>query len=274
MKNFDEKTIESFGAEWTKFDQSLLNNEESIKIFNDYFNIFPWNKINSSSEGFDMGCGTGRWARFILPKVGLLHCIDPSKALEIAKKNLIGFNNTSFQNCIIEEVQLKSNSQDFGYSLGVLHHVPDTQKAINSCVNFLKSGAPFLIYLYYSFDNKPYWYRIIWKLSNIFRLIISITPNFFKNFITDIIAVSVYYPIAKINKILEYLGIETNNFPLSYYKDLTFYTMRTDSRDRFGTPLEHRFSKKQINEMLLSAGLVNIEFSDKAPFWCVVGYKK
>ena len=274
MKNYDDKTIASFGDEWTKFDQSILNNEESIKIFNDYFNIFPWNKINISSEGFDMGCGSGRWARFILPKVGLLHCIDPSKALEVAKKNLISFNNTSFHNCIIEEVQLKPNSQDFGYSLGVLHHVPDTQKAINSCVYYLKSGAPLLIYLYYSFDNKPWWYRLIWKTSNILRKFISITPNFIKNIITDIIAISIYYPIAKINKFLDKLGLKTTNFPLSYYKDHTFYTMRTDSRDRFGTPLEHRFSKKQINEMLLRAGLVNIEFSDNAPFWCVVGYKE
>jgi hypothetical protein len=50
--------------------------------------------------------------------------------------------------------------------------------------------------------------------------------------------------------------------------------MRTDSRDRFGTPLEKRFSKSQIGKMLESAGLEDIEFSDKAPFWCAVGRKK
>jgi 2-polyprenyl-3-methyl-5-hydroxy-6-metoxy-1,4-benzoquinol methylase len=43
---------------------------------------------------------------------------------------------------------------DFGYSLGVLHHIPDAQKALSDCVKKLKLGAPFLVYLYYSFDNR------------------------------------------------------------------------------------------------------------------------
>ena len=49
--------------------------------------------------------------------------------------------------------------------------------------------------------------------------------------------------------------------------------MRTDARDRFGTPLEHRFTKIQIKSMMEVAGLKEIRFSDRAPFWCVVGVK-
>jgi SAM-dependent methyltransferase len=47
---------------------------------------------------------------------------------------------------------LQPNSQDFGYSLGVLHHVPNTAAAIRSCTELLKPGAPLLLYLYYAFD--------------------------------------------------------------------------------------------------------------------------
>ncbi len=35
-----------------------------------------------------MGCGSGRWARWVAPKVGRLHCIDPSIAIDVARKNL------------------------------------------------------------------------------------------------------------------------------------------------------------------------------------------
>ena len=87
MKNLDTKTIESFGDEWTQFDQSDLSNKEAYDIFKNYFSIFPLSKLLKTSEGFDMGCGSGRWAKFIAPKVGLLHCIDPSKSIKIAKKN-------------------------------------------------------------------------------------------------------------------------------------------------------------------------------------------
>jgi hypothetical protein len=50
--------------------------------------------------------------------------------------------------------------------------------------------------------------------------------------------------------------------------------MRTDALDRFGTRLEKRFTKIQIEEMMLRAGLENINFSNDLPFWCAVGYKK
>ena len=70
------------------------------------------------------------------------------------------------------------------------------------------------------------------------------------------------------------MNFNVKNFPLSYYKNLSFYTMRTDSRDRFGTNLEKRYTKKQIKNMLKKAGLYNIKFSKKAPFWCAVGFKK
>jgi len=49
--------------------------------------------------------------------------------------------------------------------------------------------------------------------------------------------------------------------------------MRTDARDRFGTPLEQRFTRKQIESMMQSAGLIDIKFSESAPYWCVVGLK-
>ena len=51
-------------------------------------------------------------------------------------------------------------------------------------------------------------------------------------------------------------------------------SMRTDALDRFGTRLEHRFSKKEINKMMDLAGLEDIVFSNKAPYWCALGIRK
>ena len=44
------------------------------------------------------------------------------------------------------------------------------------------------------------------------------------------------------------LKLNVFNFPLSDYKNKSFYTMRTDALDRFGTKLEKRFSKKENRE--------------------------
>ena len=100
MKNIDNKTVESFGEEWTRFDQQGMPDGEAKTRFEEYFSVFPWDDLPMKAEGFDMGCGSGRWAEFIAPHVGLLNCIDPSKAIKVAKKKLNNqhfFTSSSFQ---------------------------------------------------------------------------------------------------------------------------------------------------------------------------------
>ena len=274
MKNLDKKTVKSFGDEWSRFDQSGMNDKEAYKIFKNYFSIFPMKILSNSSEGFDMGCGTGRWAKFVASKVGLLNCVDPSIAIHIAKKKLRKFNNIKYYQKSLDRTGLKENSQDFGYSLGVLHHVPDTKSAIHSCVKLLKPGSPFLLYIYYNFDNRPSWYKYFWLLSDYFRSFLNKLPKFLIFFICDLIATFIYYPIARSILIFEKIGFNFKNLPLHFYRSRSFYTMRTDSRDRFGTPLEKRFSKKEIYKMMKSSGLEKIQFKNSPPFWTAIGFKK
>ena len=274
-KNSDEHVIRDFGEEWKHYHQRNLEFKELNELFYKYFSIFPFEKINKNSKGFDMGCGSGRWAAFIAPKVKQLYCIEPSKiAIEQAKINLKRFNNCAFENSDVMENKLENNSQDFGYSLGVLHHIPDTYLGLKSCINKLKKGAPFLLYLYYRFDNKPTWFKLIWKISNIFRLLISRLPFQLKLYVTILIAILIYFPFSKVSLLLEKIGFQVGNLPLSSYRNTSFYTMKTDALDRFGTRLEHRFTKDEILIMMEDCGLTNIKFSDEFPFWVAVGEKK
>ncbi len=156
----------------------------------------------------------------------------------------------------------------------MLHHVPDTAAAIRSCVELLKPGAPLLLYLYYAFDNRPRWFRWLWPGSNCARLLIRRLPPRLKQLVTDLTALSVYRPLARLAAFAECLGLPVGSFPLSYYRRCSFYTMRTDARDRFGTPLEQRFTRTQIGAMCTAAGLVDLRFSPQAPYWCVLGYKE
>ncbi len=274
MKNLDKNTVKSFSDQWVRYDQSGMSNKEATKIFKNYFSIFPWKKLPKSAEGFDMGCGTGRWAKFVAPKVKTLHCIDPSNAIQVAKKKLKKFKNIQYHQKSLDSSGIKNKSQDFGYLLGVLHYVPNAKAAIKSCVKLLKPGAPILLYIYYSLENRPFWFRILWNLSNLFRLIISRLPKFLNFFLCDLIALFIYFPFAKISLVLESIGLNLINFPLHFYRNTSFYVMRTDSRDRFGTPMEKRYSKKQIQQMMKEAGLERIKFKNTVPFWTVIGHKK
>jgi ubiquinone/menaquinone biosynthesis C-methylase UbiE len=274
-KNLNEFVVQGFGDEWSKFDQSPLSQKEISEVFDSYFSIFPWDKISDQSVGFDLGCGSGRWAKLFAPRVKTLHCIDPSiDALSVAKNNLIDHENCVFHNHGVDSIPLDDDSVDFGYSLGVLHHVPDTAMGIKSCVRKLKKGSPFLVYLYYSFDNKPSWYGAVWKSTEFFRKITSRFPFSLKYFVSQLIAVFVYWPFAKAAFVAEKIGFDPSNMILSAYRHRSFYVLRTDALDRFGTQLEQRFSKEQILQMMESAGLENVQFNTSIPYWCAVGFKK
>jgi NDP-sugar pyrophosphorylase family protein len=83
----------------------------------------------------------------------------------------------------------------------------------------------------------------------------------------------IYYPLARFAYFLEKLGFNASFFPLSDYRHKTFYFMKTDALDRFGTRLEKRFSKKQIHNMLAEAGFKEVVFSENTPFWVCISRK-
>lgn len=270
----DAPTIEGFGDEWAAYDQTRLSAQEAQDLFESYFSVFPFEELREA-EGFDLGCGSGRWAARAAPRVRHLHCIDPAaKALEVARKNLAGIPNVTFHLASTEEIPLADASQDFGYSLGVLHHTPDTEAALAKCVEKLKPGAPFLLYLYYAFDNRPAWFARLWRASDLFRRVISSMPFGPRRVTSEAIALLVYWPLARTARVAERLGAGVDSFPLSAYRNRSFYTMRTDALDRFGTKLERRFTRAEIDGMMRRCGLEDIVFREEAPFWCACGRKR
>lgn len=274
MSNLDSRVVADFGREWQQFNQAGLDAAELRAGFEAYFSVFPFVALPPEAQGFDLGCGSGRWASLMAPQVGTLHCIDASEAaLAVARRNLAVVGNCVFHVASVDHIPLPDGSMDFGYSLGVLHHVPDTPAGLAACVRKLRPGAPFLVYLYYAFDNRPAWFVALWRLSDLLRRVVAGLPHAVKVPLTTVMAAVVYYPLARLAGLAERAGRQVDAFPLSFYRDKTFYTMRTDALDRFGTRLEQRFSREQIESMMQAAGLREIRFREAAPYWCAVGIK-
>jgi len=276
-RNLDTAVAAGFGHEWSTFSQSdaEFSKADREAIFQSYFHIFPWGELPPNADGIDVGCGSGRWSVMVAPKVGHLHLLDASPdALAVAKTNLARVGNVSFHLASVGDIPLDDSSLDFAFSLGVLHHVPDTAAAIRAVAAKLKAGAPFLIYLYYAMDNRPWWYRAIWRFSNVLRVLISKLPPMMRLVISQIIATIVYWPLARLAALVERAGLSPAAIPLESYRHRKFYVMRTDAYDRFCTRLEQRFTRDEIERMLNSAGFKNIRFSEEVPFWCAVGSKR
>jgi len=273
-ENLDEATVRDFGREWARFDQKAICPEELRQIFNSYFAIFPWDRLPIQAVGFDAGCGGGRWAALTAPRVGLLHCIDASaQAVQVAKTHLDGLANVVVHEAPIDAMPLADGTMDFGYCIGVLQCLPDPAAGLAACVRKLKPGAPMLIYTYYAFDNRPRWFRELWRVSDIFRRAISVAPFWLKSVIAEVIAALVYWPVARAAGAFERVGKSVSNWPLSGYRRHSYYVMRNDALDRFGTRLEHRMTRAEIEAMMTNAGLGSVRFSESGPFWCAVGQR-
>jgi SAM-dependent methyltransferase len=271
-RNLDPKVVAGFGDEWRRFSNREVDSDELISMFEAYASIFPWEELPPDPVGFDAGCGSGRWAMFFADRVGHLHCVDASDdALAVARETLGDREDVTFHHATLEEMPIASKSCDFGYSLGVLHHIPDTESALAACVDRLRPGAPFLVYLYYGLDGVGPLRRFLFRVVTVARGIVSRLPRRARVVVADLIALFCYLPLARTAAVVEYLGHDPSQLPLFQYRDRSFYVMRNDALDRFGTQLEKRFNRLEVEELLAGAGLERIQFSEGPPWWVAVG---
>ena len=271
--NIDQVTVDSFGEEWSKF--NYFDEKEIQNIGNEYFDIVDFSQFDKNACALDVGCGTGRWSVYLASKMSNVYAMDPSKAIYSAANLTKDISGIHLIKASVENIPFEDNTFDLVISLGVLHHIPDTQKALNSVVKKVKKGGQCLIYLYYALDNRSWFYKFIFHASSVFRFFISKLPSILKKIICDLIAFLVYLPFIYLSKLVSLLFGKKmgSKIPLSYYSNKSLNVIRNDALDRFGTPLEQRFSKKQIIEMMEASGLHDITFSNNEPYWHVVGRK-
>ncbi|MEO6540562.1 MAG: class I SAM-dependent methyltransferase [Ferruginibacter sp.] len=272
-ENIDPGVVNDFGEEWKKFS---VHNDESVKeLRKEYFDIINETIVNKNTYMIDIGCGSGRWTDYFVDKAGFIEAIDPSDAILVADRMLGNKTNVRVTKASVDTIPWDNETFDFGMSIGVLHHIPDTKQALISCVNKIKRGGYFYVYLYYRFDNRGVVFKTVFYLSNILRLIISRMPSALKRFTCDVLAIFVYWPLSRFAGLLHKMNLHklAKKIPLEPYYNKPFYNLRNDSLDRFGTKLEQRFLRSEIEAMMKEAGLVNIKFGEHSAFWHAIGQK-
>jgi ubiquinone/menaquinone biosynthesis C-methylase UbiE len=271
--NIDKEVVKSFGEEWEKFAE--FGDSDLQRISSMYFDILDERHLNKNTYAMDMGCGTGRWTKIIAQRAGFVEAVDPSSAIFVADRLLRDTSNVRLTQASVDTLPFDDGVFDFVMSIGVLHHIPDTQKAMADCVKKLKPGGHFYTYLYYSLDNKGFLFKLVFGASNLLRKLVSKLPARLKKFTCDVLAIVLYMPFVLLGRAIKAIGLKklAAKIPLSIYQDQPFYIIRNDALDRFGTTLEQRFSKKQVEEMMRKSGLSDIVVSPGMPYWHAVGTK-
>lgn len=270
----DEATIRSFGEEWGKFNE--FDAAEIELAGNEYFDIVPPKLLGPDVVAMDLGCGSGRWTRYLSSRVGRIEAIDPSEAVIHAARTHADLDKVRWIQAGVDNIPFADGTFDLIVCLGVLHHVPDTPGAVRKAATKLRPGGHMLLYLYYALDGRGWMYRLLFRMSDLLRRSIHGLPGPVKRLVCDLIAYLVYLPLRSLARIARSISGGGNwwvRLPLSHYHDKSMTVMRNDALDRFGTPLEQRFTKEEIRSMMTGAGLQDIRFSAKSPFWHAIGRK-
>ncbi|MGC1291043.1 MAG: class I SAM-dependent methyltransferase, partial [Candidatus Acidiferrales bacterium] len=165
-----EKYAGSFGFQWHKHAQTQLDgpdNTESEFDFRQRTGFTP-DELRGKLV-LDVGCGMGRFAEVASRWGATVVGVDLSTAAEVAARNLGDRNGVFFFQADAFALPFAPESFDVIYSLGVLHHTPDCERAFKGLVKFLKPGGTIAIWLYSGYSK---WYRF----SDIYRRLTSRLP--------------------------------------------------------------------------------------------------
>ena len=277
--NLDQKVINDFGHEWSSFDYTESQSSEALdEQFAAYCTPLDLSRFNSSSSiAADFGAGSGRWSSRLLDSFLKVYALEPSDgANSVLLKKFEGESRVVILKETVGSNSIPDASLDLGMSLGVLHHIPNTGLAIRDVSKRIKPGGYFLCYLYYKLEGKPLYYKAIFKIVDLARRVISRLPQPLKRLISSVLAGLIYWPLARLSKVLGKLGFSTSNIPLHHYANMPYVMLANDALDRFGTSLEQRFNKTEIEEMLAKADfdLSTLVYSEVEPFWTFAVQKK
>jgi SAM-dependent methyltransferase len=250
----------TFGSEWQKFSEILPEHDEE---FQRYFDLIDVNSL-LNSRVLDLGCGIGRWSYFLKDRCKELILLDFSESIFVARRNLAEAKNAIFFMGDLMHLPFRDDFADFIFSLGVLHHLPTN--GLNEVRRLGRFSPYLLIYLYYSLDNRPIYFRVLLSMVTLIRNLVSKIRNpLFRSIFTYLVALLVYTPLIWLGKVVKPLGFSSRIPLYDTYCDKGLKRISQDVYDRFFTGIEQRFSKKEI--LTLKDTFSSVVVSEHLPYW-------
>lgn len=251
---------DTFGEEWQAFDEVLPVHE---KVFQDYFDLVPMESL-AGKRAMDLGCGMGRWSRFVAPHCREIVLVDFSEAIFVARRNLRDAPNALFFMGDVSDLPFRDDCVDFAFSLGVLHHLPIP--ALDAVRRVRRLAPRLLVYLYYALDNRPRHYRVLLKGVSAARLRLArVRSRRARGALSWLIAAGVYKPLVGLGWLLRPFGMQ-HQVPLHEgYRGKPMRLLQQDAYDRFFTRIEQRVSREEI--LTLRADFSRVLVSDRIPYW-------
>ena len=249
---------ESFGREWQFFSKTQLDSYTGTTISSDRWTSITGYKPEDMTDKvvLEVGCGAGRFLEIVAPYAKKLIGLDITTAVDIAYYNIHDrYPRVDFLQADLYEIPLKANSIDFIYSIGVLHHIPNTLKGIKALIPLIKPGGSIAIWVYCPrFPLRILTHDIIRYFG------CRCNPEkvlwFTKKYVPFALKSHRIPIVGKLFKYFLLWAADYPNLPIPNHLRLDWAIL--DTFDTFATKIEKNFHEEEVINMFNDAGLTNV----------------
>lgn len=251
-------STERFGYEWHRYAEMRPEYEAQFRCWTVHLQPDDWRGLTF----LDVGCGMGRnsyWPMVYGAKAGLAIDLD-ERSLAAARRTLSAFPAVRVERRSAYEIGCQ-DAFDLVFSIGVIHHLAEPERAINAMVRAAKPGGRVLIWVYGREGN-----RLLLSMLNPLRRVL------FARLPVPLVHHLSLYPTAILWLALR-LGLARTAY-LAMVRRFSFSHLRSIAFDQMLPRIAHYWERETVERLLREQGLMNVQVATVNDIsWSAIGTK-
>lgn len=247
---------ERFGYEWGRYADILPVYEEQFRRWTCHLSPEDWR----GASFLDVGCGMGRnsvWPMTYGACAGVAVDIE-ERSLANARRNLAAFPSVDVLRASAYDLPFEDRF-DTVFSIGVIHHLAEPERALQRMVRAAKPGGRVLIWVYGREGNE-------WLVS----VLDPMRKLLFRQLPVSVVHHLSLYPTALLWVLLR-AGLQ----PTEYFRLLTrfgFAHLRSITFDQMLPRIAHYWRRDEVRELMRAAGLEDVRIAAvNGMSWSAIG---
>ena len=245
-----------FGYEWDAYAGMLPEYEEQFRRWTVHLAPQDW----WGRSFLDVGCGMGRnsfWVMSYGAREGVAVDID-ERSLDAARRNLAGFPGVEVMRASAYDLPF-ADRFDIAFSIGVIHHLEDPGRAMQSMVGAVKPGGRVLIWVYGR--DGTHW--VISLLNPLRRALFSRLP------------IGIVHHLSLYPAVVLWLALRFGLRPIEYFRLLArfrFGHLRAIVFDQMLPRIAHYWLREKVAALMAEAGLKDVRIASvNGMSWSAIG---